>query len=301
MFFKNLIIYRFTKEFTWPFDELDAKLGECPFRPIEGAAVNSLGWSAPLGDDYQSLVQVTDKYWMLCLTEEQKILPGDVVNAEVNERAKAIEKSQQRKVSRKERQVIKEEVLHELLPKAFARRTKTLAYICPSKGYLVINAASKNKADVFTSMLRKTIGSLPVRSIATKQSPNAIMSSWLNGKSPREAFTVGSDCELNSTSETGQTVRYKNTDLDIEQIREHLADNMLVTKLAVDWNDELSCVLNDDLSIKRLKYSDLIQDRVDDIDTEDAASQFDASFYIMADVIDRVITAAVSEFGGEEV
>lgn len=41
-----------------------------------------------------------------------------------------------------------------------------------------------------------------------------------------------------------------------EEIKAHLLADKMVTKLALNWSDTVSFVLADDLSIKRLKFSE---------------------------------------------
>ena len=65
--------------------------------------------------------------------------------------------------SKKEREQIKEDVIFELLPRAFSRTTVTLhAYINTKENIIVVNTSSRGKAEDVLSLLRKTLGTLPV-------------------------------------------------------------------------------------------------------------------------------------------
>jgi recombination associated protein RdgC len=301
MWFKNLYIYRFTKPFDTTSDALEEQLSTAAFTPCGANDVYQLGWSSPLGKLSESLVHVADKYWMLCLTKQEKILPSSVVNEQVNERAELIEETQHRKVSRKEKTELKEQVTIELMPKAFARTNKYYAYLCPSKGYMVINTASAKTADEVTSYLRKTIGSLPVRPIEVKQSPATVMTQWLNrDTNPPGYFEPGLECELCTSGDEKGVVKYKGIDLDIEQIEQHIQSGMQVDKLALTWRENISFLLSTDLTVKRMKFSDLVQEKFDDTNAEDAAAKFDASFAIMAAEVDNLIPELIEAFGGEE-
>lgn len=301
MWFKNLYIYRFTKPFSPTPEELASELESALFTPCGPHDTQQLGWSSPLGKLSEQLVHVTDKYWMLCLKKQDKILPSSVVNEQVIARAEEIEATQHRKVSRKEKAELKEQVSIELMPKAFVRTSTFYAYLCPSEGYMVINTSSAKLADEFTAHLRKTIGSLPVRPIEVKTSPASVMTAWLNNDdTPPAYFETGLECELMTQSEDKGSVKYKGLDLDIDQIQQHIQSGMQVEKLALSWRENINFILSTDLTLKRLKFSDLVQEKFDDTNAEDAAAKFDASFSIMAAEIDNLIPDLIEAFGGED-
>ena len=73
-----------------------------------------------------------------------------------------------------------------------------------------------------------------------------------------------------------------------------------MTKLALNWNDTLECILQDDLAIKRLKFSDELLEQADNDGAEDAAAQFDADFNIMTGELARFIPRLIEILGGEQ-
>lgn len=301
MWFKNLTLYRFTKPFNVLPEKLEEQLSEALFKPCSAHDIYQIGWVSPLGNKSENLIHVSDKFWMLCLCKQERILPSSVVNEQVQERCEEIELSQSRKVSRKEKSELKEQVTIELMPKAFTRTAQYFAYICPKEGYMVINTASAKVSDELTSFLRKTIGSLPIRPIEVNTSPSSVMTHWLDGTdSLLDRFELGVECELISGGEEKAAIKYKGMDLDIEQIEQHIQSGMLVDKVALTWKENISFMLSSDLTIRRLKFSDLVQEKFDDIDTDDKASKFDASFSIMAMEIDALIPDILEAFGGED-
>tara|TARA_R110001592_G_scaffold175466_1_gene414614 strand:- start:38078 stop:39004 length:927 start_codon:yes stop_codon:yes gene_type:complete len=301
MWFKNILFYRFTKPFDVSSETLEAKLSESPFRPCEANDVYQLGWSSPLQKHSEQLVHVCQEYWMICLQKQERILPSSVVNEQVQEKVNEIEEEQHRKVTRKEKTELKEEITLQLLPKSFTKTTRHFAYLCPSKGYMVINTSSAKLADEFTSYLRKTIGSLPIKFPAVNQAPSSVMTHWVTKDASLPAeFTLGYECELTSNGEEKGSIKYKGLELDQKQIEQQIQSGMEVTKLALDWRESVSFLLGSDLSIKRIKFGDLLQEQLDDSSAEDAASQFDAGFSIMSMEFDRLIPDILNAFGGED-
>lgn len=301
MWFKNTYIYRFTKPFDTSLESLDEALGQSPFKPCGAQDSYQLGWTAPIDQEGAPFVHVCDKFWMLCLKKQERILPSSVINEQVAIKASEIEEQQHRKVSRKEKTELKELVTQELLPRSFTKTVRYYAYLCPSKGYLVVNTSSAKFADEFTSYLRKSIGSLPVRIPAVNTAPSSLMTAWLNEKeTPPPAFEVGEESELVSGGEEKGTIKYKGLSLSAEQIEQNTALGFSVTKLAMSWRETLSFIVCDDLTLKRIKFSDVAQDKLDDMNAEGAAEKFDAGFAIMAMEFDNLIPELLEAFGGED-
>ena len=95
-------------------------------------------------------------------------------------------------------------------------------------------------------------------------------------------------------------VRCKGQDLLGDEVQLHLESGKEVVKLALEWKEQISFVLQDDISIKRLKFSDLIMEQADDQGGDDAASKLDADFALMSMEIDRFIPRLLQVLGGEE-
>ena len=65
----------------------------------------------------------------------------------LKEKVDEIEAQQMRKVYKKERDQLKDEIVQTLLPRAFIRRSSTFAAIAPSLGLILVDSASAKKAE----------------------------------------------------------------------------------------------------------------------------------------------------------
>ena len=299
MWFKNLQAYRFTKPFELTVEALNEQLAEFTFVPCGSQDLTRSGWTPPLGRHGSDLVHATNGYLMVCLKRQDKLLPPAVINEELEEKALAIEESEARKLPRRERQTLKDEIIFSLLPKAFVRSSLQYAYISPQDNLLVVNAASAKRAEELLSDLREAVGSLSVIPLTAKHEPIEVMTQWVNSGQPAEGFELGEECELRDNADVSSVIRCKNQDLASSEILNHLKKGMHVSKLAMNWQERIEFVLDEKLVIKRLRFSDVVQDKADEVGAEDAATQFDVDFSIMTLELAGFLKALVGAFGGE--
>jgi len=300
MWFKNLILYRLQKPFALSPETLEETLGRKRFRPCGSHELSSTGWTSPMGRLSEMLVHAGAGALMICQKTEERILPASVVRDFVNEKVEAIEEAEMRRLRKKERDAIRDEIIFDLTPKAFTRSANTWALILPQQSLLIIDAASAKKADAFTTLLRQTLDDLPLELIRTQQAPADIMTTWLNapGELPAD-LEMGDECELKEPGEEGGIVRCRRLDLASEEIRTHLDAGKQAVKLGLGWSERLSFVVADDLGVKKLKFSDELLETAADQGEADAAAQFDADFTLMAMELARFAPRLIELFGGE--
>ncbi len=301
MWFKNLKIYRFSKPFSIDAEQLEKHLSEKSFQPCSSAQASSLGWVPVLSDNTsQQLSHSIAKTTMLCLRQEEKILPSSVINDALNEKLDALQAETGRRPVGKYKQSLKDEVILDLLPKAFSRSKRSYAYLDQKNQYLVVDASSSNKAEELIELLRQSLGSLPVVPLKTKILATQLMTLWLKGSELKDDFLIRDECELQESDSDGAILRCKRQDLSSDEIQMHLDSGKEVTKLALNWNDTMDFILQDDLAIKRVKFSDELVEQAANDGAEDAAALFDADFSIMSGELARFIPRLIAILGGEQ-
>ena len=302
MWFKNLLTYRLTQEVPFEPEALEAALASKPARPCASQELTTYGFVAPFGKGEDApLVHVSGEYLLIAARKEERILPSSVVNDAVKEKVEEIETEQMRKVYKKERDQIKDEIIQAFLPRAFIRRSMIFAAIAPRLGVILVNSASAKRAEDLLSTLREVMGSLPVRPATVKVAPVATMTDWVKSQQAAEGFHVLDECELRDTAEDGGIVRCKRQDLTGEEIQLHLSTGKVVTQLALAWQDKLSFMLDDKMVIKRLKFEELLQEQAEQDGGDEAAQQFDASFQLMMMTFAEFLPVLFEALGGEEI
>ena len=301
MWFKNLLVYRLTQDTPFELEAFETALGTKPARDCASQELSTYGFIPPFGKGEDApLVHVSSDFMLISARKEERILPGSVVRDAVKEKVEEIESEQLRKVYKKERDQIKDEIIQAFLPRAFIRRSTTFAAIAPKLGLILVNSASPKRAEDLLSTLREVIGSLPVRPLTVKIAPTATMTDWVKTKKAAENFFVLDECELRDTHEDGGTVRCKGQDLTGDEAQMHLESGKQVTQLSLAWSDKLSFVLDDKLVIKRLRFEDLLQDQAENDGGEEALGQLDASFTLMMLTFGDFLPALVEGLGGED-
>ncbi len=299
MWFKNLRAYRLTSPFDLSAEQLETQLAEASFTPCGKSQPVSMGWVPPLGDQAEALVHSAGGCILLSMRREERLLPATVVRDQVSERITEIEREEGRKVYRKERLQLKDEVVQDCLPRAFTRSSQIYAYIDTRRNWLFVDAASAARADDFVGLLRDSIGTLPLLLPQVNQSPAAAMTSWLMHNNLPEDFALGSDCELRDLGEDGGVVRCKGLELAGEEVGTHLEAGRQVVRLGVEWDERLSLLLCEDLVLRRLRFADALVAENDDVDEADPMARMDADFALMTDVVTELQERVMAVFGGE--
>ncbi|MEH6628127.1 MAG: recombination-associated protein RdgC [Motiliproteus sp.] len=301
MWFKNLVFYRFTRPTEYQAEQLQEQLQEHRFAPCSSQEASKYGWTSPMGKLSEELVHHSNGYLLICAKKEEKILPASVINDSLIEKVEEIELQQDRKVRKKEKDSLKDEITFELLPKAFSRYQKTYAFIDPKNGLLMVDASSAKRAEDLCSFLRKTLGSLPVAIPKMNIAPAAVMTQWLSDTNELpNIFALGQDAELKDPSENGAVLRCKQQELLSDEITVHLKSGKQAVKLAIDYQDNLSCLIGEDLIVRRLKFGDRILEKASEMGEADAAAAFDADFTLMTLELSEFVSRLLEALGGEQ-
>ena len=302
MWFRNLLVYRLTQDLPFDAQALETALAAKPARPCASQELSTYGFIAPFGKGEDApLVHVSQDFMLIAARKEDRILPGSVVRDALKEKVEEIEAEQMRKVYKKERDQLKDEIIQAFLPRAFIRSSATFAAIAPKLGLILVNSASPKRAEDLLSTLREAIGSLPVRPLTVKIAPSATLTDWVKVQQAAPDFHVLDECELRDTHEDGGVVRCKRQDLTSDEIQLHMSSGKQVTQLSLAWQDKLSFVLDDKLVVKRLRFEDLLQDQAEQDGGDDDLGQQDASFTLMMLTLVDFLPALFEALGGEEI
>ncbi|MCB1695915.1 MAG: recombination-associated protein RdgC [Halioglobus sp.] len=299
MWFKNIRAYRLTSPFTLSPEQLGEQLAQRGFEPCAKSQALALGWVPPLGSEDGELVHAAAGRLLVKLKREEKILPSTVVREMLDEKVEEIEAGQGRKVYRKERLNLKDEIVQDCLPRAFSRSSAMYAYIDTRTNWVFVDAASATRAEELLNLLRECIGSFPVLLPQVNNAPVAVMTNWLLHRNLPQDFELGQECELREPGEEGGVVRCRGVDLLSEEVETHLHAGKQVARISLGWDERLQLVLAEDLCLRRLKFADELMKENEDIAEGDEAARLDADFALMTDAIGSLQARVLALFGGE--
>ncbi|MBO1250732.1 recombination-associated protein RdgC [Comamonas denitrificans] len=294
---KNAIIYRISANFPSDLQTLEAALQKTTFQPCTPTQEKSTGWVPPRGEAHGALVESIGGQWMLRFHSEVKLLPTSVLQKRVQEKCDAIERESGRKPGKKEQRDLKEEARLDLLPQAFTKESRTWVWIDPQDRSLVVDTSSQAQADaVVTSLVECLPPGFALALLHTQTSPQVAMAQWLLEQEAPEGFSVDQDCELKSSGDSGDgvsVVRYGRHPLDIEEVRQHIEQGKLPTKLALTFEDRVSFVLTDGLRLRSIQLQDVARD------DDGAESGFDADVAMVTGELARLLSALTVALGEE--
>ncbi|ENC3107785.1 recombination-associated protein RdgC [Shigella flexneri] len=293
--FKNILIYRLSREVNWDTAEVNAALSKFVFTPCGFQDMAKAGWTPILGDN---LTHEYQGFLLLQHKREEKILPSQVLKEELQKKILKLEEEQDRKLKKTEKDSLKDEVLHSLLPRAFTRKSLAKILIDRSNHLVFVEASSAKKAEDQLALLRKSLGSLPVIPFTPREPLEITMTEWFKNGFPA-GFTAGEDATLKGLLDNGGAVRCNKVDLQSDEIMSHIEAGKVATTVAINWMDRASFRVNDDMSIKALTFCDDLYDQNDDIDREDVAQRFDADFVLFTGELSALFNALVEAIGGE--
>ncbi len=305
MWFKNLIVFQFEdpaeieKYFTD--SALEEGLASQAFKPCGPQEPETLGWAAPMGNLSEQLYHSVNGNILLTARKEDRILPASVIREAVNDKVMILEKDAERKVGRKQKLELRDQLTFEMMPRAFTRSVRIQGMILPKENLLIVDAASRKVAEQWVSLLRVSLGSLPVRPISSKEALPALFTHWLNGSQalPKQ-IELGEECDLQSQEEQGAVIRFRRQMLEGDEITVHTRAGKVATRLAIDWNQSLSFTLTDALEIKRLRFADTLVEQVEVEEVNDEAAEFDARFALMSLELSQFLPALFESLGGLE-
>ncbi|MGD2112449.1 MAG: recombination-associated protein RdgC [Gammaproteobacteria bacterium] len=299
MWFRNLQVYRLGKAFELSPDMFDTRMQPGAFGGCSRMEPVAQGWVPPLGRHGQQLVHAANGYLMVCLRKEEKIMPAGVVRQMLEDKVAEVEAAEGREIYRRERMRMKEQIIVDLLPRALTRITDLYAYIDTRNGLLVVDSPSPARAELLVSQLRTILGRFPATPLETRHAPASVMTRWLNGEALPPDFVPGAECVLKHPDPDGGVVTCKHQDLGAAEVRNHIRGGKQVIRLAIQWRDRLSCVIQDDLSIKRLRFEDVVREAGADAGADDPVSRFDLDFSLLVLELAEFLPALVHVLGGE--
>lgn len=129
--------------------------------------------------------------WAICLREDTKAVPASEVNKAAAEKAEQVQKATGRKPGKKEMKEIKADVIHDLLPRAFARQKMTHILYSERTQRLFVNTGSQKTADLVMTLLVESLESVKTSTVHVSEPKMGLavrLKNWLNQEDDEVCF-----------------------------------------------------------------------------------------------------------------
>ena len=293
--FKNALVYRITQWQQPTLAALEERLAAARFAECGATQMEAMGCIEPRGEKHGALIEGVAGQWILRLCSERKAVPASVVKTRLEQLAEQIEAETGRRPKGKRAKELKEQIVHELLPRAFPKRSTTWIWIDPGAKLLTLGATSAKRADAIVTWLVELLGGgIVLQLVQTQTSPATAMAEWLSSQEAPAGFTIDRDCELKQPDSEKASVKYARHTLEIDEVGEHIRQGKLPTQLAMSWNDRVSFTLTEALVLKKIKLLDGVLQAAEKQD-----QNFDADVAIATGELGPLIADLVQALGGE--
>lgn len=293
---KNIIAYTFNKPFSTSQADLELALSDLEFSPCGSQDISKFGFTSALGNKCGSLVHEYNGRFMVCATNESKILPSQVIKSSLDGVVSDIELAEGRKVTKKEKSSLKDEIITTLLPRAFTKKSQTRALILPELNMILVDSSSASKSEELLALLRKALGSLPIVCLEFNNQVSEVLTKWVSASEVGNCFEMLNEAELVGNDK--DVARFKNQDLTEQEVIDHVLQGKAVHNLALKFADSIEFIMQSDNSIKRIKFSEEFMAVNDDIGDDCEITRLDADFILITNEVIELMESLTSSFGG---
>lgn len=252
MIFSSAAIYKIDPKINLVMDQdvITEKLSAAEFTPLGGQEEKRAGFYSPNSELFPEAlaIRISEQNGIvIAIREDKKNIPASAVKQMLLERIESVERNQGYPVGRKQKKEMKEDLLSELMPKAFS--STTITPIILTSEYLIVGASSVAAADTAVSAVIRALGDLGLE-FAFGSNLTQALTLWAE---QNEVFNT--DClELGDFALLKQdkvSAQWKNDSAWQKQALEHIKKGKMVVKLGMSYScpngdsEPLGFVLNE--------------------------------------------------------
>ena len=292
--FRNVRYYRLESD--WPDSEkaLSKQLEKAAFTPCGPLTERSSGWVPVDPDTGNFLARRINAADLLKLRSQSRVLPHSVIAEELESRIEDFRNRMQEAPSPREKRRMKAETRDELLPKAMLKSDKVWGYVDLKEKVIGVDAAQSTAAERFIRRLSAPFDGLKIRPLQYRQPVNELLIKIFLGDAP-EQFALGRECRMQDAADGGSIVRWSNFDLSDSTIRNHVAGGMHLTHLAIEYDNVMGCVLDENGVISKLRFLGMDDDSEED---NDPLARLDAEFVLISGTLRKFLGDTKKLLGG---
>jgi recombination associated protein RdgC len=271
----------------WPDSEeaVSRQLQQSAFEPCGPLTERRSGWEPIDAETGDSLARRVNGADLLKLRSQSRVLPAAVINEELEKRIDEYQARMNEKPPAREKRRLKAETRDELLPKAMVKSDRIRGFVDPKQKLLGIDAAQNAAAERFLLHLRKPFDNVTFTPLKFGRPVEELLHKIFFGSAPQK-FALGRECRMQDPAEPRSVVRWADFDLNDRTIKDHVANGMRLTHLAIVYDNILGCVLDEDGVVTKMRFLGTDDDGDDD---NDPLARMDAEFVLMTGTLRHML------------
>ena len=292
--FRNVRFFHLDGDWPDSEDAVSGQLRKSAFEPCGPLTERRSGWEPVDAESGDSLARRVNGADLLKLRSQSRVLPAAAINEELEKRIEEYQARMNEKPAAREKRRLKAETRDELLPKAMLKSERIRGYVDPKLKLLGIDAANSAAAERFLLHLRKPFDGITFKPMKFRRPVEELLTKIFFGSAPSR-FALGRECRMQDPAEPRSVVRWADFALDDKTIKDHVAGGMRLTHLAVVYDNLLSCVLDEDGVIRKMRFLGADDDTDDDADP---LTRMDAEFVLMTGTLRHLLADMKKLLGG---
>lgn len=285
--FRSVRFYRFKSPWLETEQALSDALSPAAFTPCAPLTEKSSGWEPPTGEPDGLLCRRVDGADLLRLRTQSRVLPAAAVNEALEQRVEEYRSRTGEAPGRREKRRLKAKTRDELVTKALLKSDRTQGFCLASEGLIGVDTTSNDRAEKFLDYLRTPLGRFDAEPLEFKRPIGDLLTRIFLGDIPPN-FALGRECRMLDPADGKATVRFTDMELADARVRKHVRDGMRLTQLAIEHGSTISCVLDEQGQIRKLKFLDVDDD--DAAAADDALAELDARFVLTTRVLRELLS-----------
>ena len=290
LWFKNAIIYQLNNDTLLDKNAIEKAIKSVPFTPCGNIDTMKMGWVSPYNDNYHDdFIIDMQGHLLLRIKKETKLLPAPVIKQALLEKIDKQEQALSRKLTKNEKATLKDEVMIDLMPRAFSKYNHYWLWIDTINKRIILDTSSFKQAEDILAILRKELGVLALTPLSIEKPLEQIMTTWVKEKLNFAPFILGDQVELKDPLEGNGIISCKNQDITSDEMMIHFDSGKWITKVKIIDERGVNFIVNNDLTLKRIKFDSSVLDENEDIGADEFDKKLEADFFIMANLLSTTI------------
>jgi recombination associated protein RdgC len=292
--FRNVRFYRL--EGAWPESEeaVSQKLQSAGFKSCGPLTERSSGFIPVDADTSESLARRVNGADLLRLRSQSRLLPHAVITEELEARIDEYRERMNEVPSPREKRRLKAEARDELMPKAMLKSDRIWGYYDLKEKVIGIDVLHDAMAERFLRRLRAAFDGVNIQPLQFAKPVDELLTAIFFNGAPKQ-FVPGRECRMQDLGDASSVVRWTDFDLSDAAIRNHVANGMGLTHLAIEYDNVMSFVLNESGVISKLRFIGMDDDNDNHVDP---LARLDAEFVLITGTLRRLLVDLRKELGG---